>query len=121
MQNKELVISLIQQDLKHHQLIIGLESISLNRPMRAHQDMKALDSILNIRDIYLDLLDICCILMKVPKSAEIDWGMTYTNYMNKALRHRMEATSEGLKELAELCYRHLKSIVDLENKRIAKH
>jgi hypothetical protein len=46
-------------------------------------------------------------------------SLTYN--MNKALRHRMEATSEGLKELAELCYRHLKSIVDLENKRIAKH
>jgi hypothetical protein len=35
MQNKELVISLIQQDLKHHQLIIGLENISLNAGRKA--------------------------------------------------------------------------------------
>lgn len=103
MKDKELIISLIQQDLKHHQLIIGLENISLNAGEKHH----------------LELLNVCYDLMKVPESVEMDWGMTYTNYMNKALRYRIEATSEGLRQLAELCYTHLKCIVDLENQRIA--
>jgi hypothetical protein len=118
MQNKELVISLIQQDLKHHQLIIGLENISLNAGRKAGALLR------NGSDLHLDILDLCFDAMKVPESAEIDWGMTYTNYMNKALRYKIDATSEGLRhreaatrELAELCYTHLKGIVDLENER----
>jgi hypothetical protein len=51
MQNKELVISLIQQDLKHHQLIIGLESISLNAGRKAGALLR------NGSDLHLDILD----------------------------------------------------------------
>jgi hypothetical protein len=114
MQNKELVISLIQQDLKHHQLIIGLENISLNAGRKAGALIR------NGSDLHLDILDLCFDAMKVPESAEMDWGMTYTNYMNKALRYKIDATSEGLRQLAGLCYTHLKCIVDLENERLVK-
>ena len=114
MQNKELVISLIQQDLKHHQLIIGLENIS------SKAGRKAGALIRNGSDLHLDILDLWFDTMKVPESVEMDWGKTYTNYMNKALRYKIDATAEGIRQLAELCYTHLKCIVDLEIERIEK-
>ena len=101
MKNKTLIIALLQQDLKHHQLILGLDNIGLQAGEKHH----------------LEILDIVYDLMQVPQSVEMEWGMTYTNYMNKALRYRIQANSEGLKQLAELCYTHLKCMVDLENEQ----
>lgn len=101
MKNKTLIIALIQQDLKHHQLILGLDNIGLQAGGKHH----------------LEILDIVYDLMQVPQSIEMEWGMTYTNYMNKALRHKIQATSEGLKQPAELCYTHLQCIVDLEHEQ----
>jgi len=98
MKNKDLIISLIQQDLKHNQLVLGLDNIGLQAGEKHH----------------LELLNVVYDLMKVPESAEMSWGMTYTNYMNKALRYRIQTTSEGLRQQAELCYAHLQCIVDIE-------
>jgi hypothetical protein len=73
MQNKELVISLIQQDLKHHQLIIGLENISLNAGRKAGALIR------NGSDLHLDILDLCFDAMKVPESAEIRETESFDN------------------------------------------
>lgn len=101
MQNKELVISLIQQDLKHHQLVGGLDSIGL----------EAFDKHL------LELFDVIYKLMNVPKSAEHEWGKTYTNYMNFAVNYEVESTSDSLKPLAGGCFQHLQAIIDIENEK----
>lgn len=101
MQNKELVISLIQQDLKHHQLVTGLDNIGL----------EAFDKHL------LELFDVIYDLMEVPESAESEWGKTYTKYMNFVVNYDVESTSESLKPLAGGCFIHLKAIVDIENER----
>ncbi|GAB5418847.1 MAG: hypothetical protein Crog4KO_01720 [Crocinitomicaceae bacterium] len=65
MQNKELIISLIEHDLKHHQLVTGLDNIGL----------EAFDKHL------LELFDVIYDLMELPESAESKWGKTYTKYM----------------------------------------
>ncbi len=104
MKTKNLIISLIQQDLKHNQLVIGLDNIGLQAGEKHH----------------LELLNIVYDLMKVPQAVEMDWGMTYTNYMNKALRYKIRSTSKGLRHQAELCYTHLKCIVDIENEQSNK-
>lgn len=104
MKNKDLIVSLIQQDLKHHQLVLGLDNIGLQAGEKHH----------------LELLNVVYDLMEVPQSVEMDWGMTYTNYMNKALRYHIKSTSENLRGQAELCYTHLKCLVDLENEKLGK-
>jgi hypothetical protein len=105
MQNKELIISLIQQDLKHHQLVVGLDNIGL----------EAFDKHL------LELFDVIYKLMEVPESAESEWGKTYTKYMNFAVNYELESTSESLEPLAGGCFQHLQAIIDIENEKIDKN
>ncbi len=104
MQNKELVISLIQQDLKHHQLVTGLDNIGL----------EAFDKHL------LELFDVIYNLMEVPESAESEWGKTYTRYMNFAVNYEVESTSKSLEPLAGGCFQHLQAIIDIENEKATK-
>lgn len=104
MENKELIISLIQQDLKHHQLVTGLDKIGL----------EAFDKHL------LELFDVIYKLMEVPESAEYEWGKTYSNYMNFAINYEIESTSESLEPLAGGCFIHLQAIIDLENEKLGK-
>lgn len=99
MKTKNLITALIQQDLKHTQFLLGLDKLHLQATETQH----------------LDLLDVIYDLMKVPESAELDWGKTYSNYMNKAFNYRPWKSSEEIKNQAELCYLHLKAIVDVEN------
>lgn len=98
MQNKELIISLIQQDLKDHQLIASLENLIAVGKEKHH----------------LELLNVVQELMDVPESAEVDWGKTYCNYMGLASWFPLEPTSDGLRNQAEMCYSHLEAIIDVE-------
>ncbi len=97
MKAKNQIIALIQHDLKNHQ-------------STAYQ--KAQNWIGNSSDP--DLLDIVFNLMKVPASAEIDWGKTYCNYMNFAPCYSIQSTSKQLRSQAEICFTHLQCIIDLE-------
>ena len=61
MSDKELIINLIQQDLKHSQLVLGLDELG----------MEASDK------HCLEILDIVANLMKVPEgNVEYDWCMS---------------------------------------------
>lgn len=102
MSNKKLIIRLIQQDLKHCQLLYGLIKIGLNGNDKHH----------------LQILDIVYDLMNVPKEIEYDWGSTYHNYMKQALLLEVGNNDTQLKPLAELCYKHLKMLVDCEKKQL---
>lgn len=102
MGNKQLIIRLIQQDLKHCQLLFGLDKIGLDGNDKHH----------------LQILDIIYDLMKVPQSIEFEWGATYQNYMKQALLLEIGNADTHLKPLAELCYKHLRMLVNCEQKQL---
>lgn len=102
MSNKQLIVRLIQQDLKHCQLLFGLNRIGLDGDEKHH----------------LQIFDIIYELMKVPESIELDWGVTYQNYMKQVSLIEIEQTDAHLKLLAELCYKHLRTLVQYERKQL---
>lgn len=92
MSNKELIISLIQQDLKHCQLIVGLDQLGLEASDKHG----------------LELLDIVADLMHVPEgNAEFDWGRIYITYMAECSGVEIVSTSASLRPFAERCYEDL--------------
>lgn len=102
MGSKQLIIKLIQQDLKHCQLVYGLDRVGLDVNDKYH----------------LQIMDIIYDLMKVPQSIELDWGIIYQNYMKKGVILSVKNTDICLKSLSELCYKHLKTVVDCEKKQL---
>lgn len=96
MSNKELIISLIQQDLKHNQLILGLDELGL-----ATSDKHC-----------LEILDIVASLMQVPEGdIEFDWCRLYVTYMAESKKLGVTHTTETMKPFAEACYDGLVEIV----------
>ncbi len=102
MRTKDLIIKLIQQDMKHCQLIYGLDNLGLDGNEKYH----------------LQLFDIVYVLMKVPKNLEMEWGDTYQKYMRQASLVEISGTDSKLKPLAELCFKHLKMLLDCESKEL---
>jgi hypothetical protein len=97
MSNKELIISLIQQDLKHSQLIVGLDQLGLEASERH----------------CLQLLDIVANLMQVPEgTVEFDWGSVYITYMAECKGIEVEYTADSLRPYAEYCYNDLCEILN---------
>lgn len=98
MTNKELIISIIQQDLKHCQLLSKLESIGLSGI-----------------DVYdLDLLRIVSNLMKAPEGGNIEfaWIGAYASYMDQAVHFAVKGRSDQFRLLAESCYLKLREIAN---------
>ena len=94
--NKELIIKLIQEDLKHCQLVVGLDQLGL----------EASDN------HCLELLDIVADLMQVPTgNLEFDWGRVYITYMSECTGLEVESTSASLRPYAEYCYNDLCEIL----------
>ena len=95
--NKELVISLIQQDLKHCQLVSGLEGLGF--------DSGGIHS--------LEILEIVSKLMDVPKGRVSDeWGQVYHDFMEQAVHYKIVHRSESLRSLAESCYSKLFNLLE---------
>lgn len=94
MKNKELLIDLIQQDLKHNQLVIGLDKIGLEG-----------SEMHNLR-----ILEMVSKLMKVPKALQEDWTNAYMLCMEEAVNYQITNRGESLKNLAEVTYNKLKLI-----------
>jgi len=96
MNQKELIISLIQQDLKHSQLLVGLDELGLEASDKH----------------CLELLDIIADLMKVPTGKmEYTWGSLYMTYMSECVGLEVESTSKALRPYAEVCYAELCEIL----------
>lgn len=95
MKNKELLIDLIQQDLKHNQLIMGLDKIGLEG-----------SEMHNLR-----ILEMVSKLMKVPKALQEDWTNAYMLCMEESVNYQITNRGESLKPLAEVCYNRLKQLV----------
>ena len=99
MKIKNQITAFIQHDLKNHQ------SLGINTQNQLQKSNE------------LDLLDKVFDLMKVPASAEIDWGKTYCNYMNFAPYYSIQSTPKHLHNQAKLCFTHLQCIIDLEKEQ----
>lgn len=66
-QNDELIRELIRQDLKHNQLVKGLDNLDLDAGHRHH----------------LGIMDLVKRLMEVPEHLENDFLDTYMGYMDR--------------------------------------
>ena len=92
MSDKELIISLLQQDLKHSQLISGLDQLGLNASNHH----------------CLELLDIIADLMNVPKgNTEINWGKKYVSLMAESTKFDAKESAKNFRSYAEFCYEEL--------------
>jgi len=103
MSNEDIIIGLIQMDMKHNQLVSGLEAIGLDD-----------DGLFE-----LGALEIISKLMEFPKG-EIDDRLStmYTGFLKEATKHKISYRSESLRPLAELAYRQIRALVDYETQLI---
>ncbi len=100
MSNKDLIISLIQQDLKHSQLVLGLDELGMDASNKH----------------CLEILDIVANLMKVPDGEiEYDWCRLYVTYMQECKTVGVTHTTATMKPFAEACYNSLLEIVNSES------
>ena len=99
MSNEDIIISLIQMDMKHNQLVGSLEDIGLNG-----------DGLFE-----LGALEIISKLMEVQEGRIDDhFGTIYTGFLKEAANYTTTYRSELLWPLAELSYGQLKAFVDYE-------
>jgi hypothetical protein len=89
---KELIIKLIQQDLKHNQLTGGLQKIGLKTDVH-----------------HLELVEVIMALMDKSEDNH-QYLKTYFHFLNQAANYKITATADNLKPLAEKCYKELLSI-----------
>lgn len=87
-QKDELIIELIRQDLKHNQLIKGLDNLSLDAGHLHH----------------LGIMGLVKQLMEVPVHLENDFLDTYMGYMDRCIAYPISSLGEELRELAKECY-----------------
>jgi len=96
--NKEIIISLIQQDLKHNQLTTGLKNIGLDPGIHS-----------------LEIIKIVARLMGIEINNISDqWIETYLNFIEKAHLYKISDLAEELLPLAEECYILLLSCQNIE-------
>ena len=95
MKKQEIIQDLILQDLKHNQLIIGLDKIGLEG-----------SEMHNLR-----ILEMVAELMKVPKTLQEDWTNAYMLCMEESVNYQITNRGESLKPLAEVCFNRLKQLI----------
>jgi len=99
MSNEDIIIKLIQMDMKHNQLLSGLEAIGLEGG--GLFDLGALEFISK--------------LMEVP-GGKIDdrFSAMYISFLKEAPNYKITDRGESLQPLAEMSYRQLSAFVDFE-------
>ena len=90
-----LITRLIQQDLKHNQLLAGLEALGFTDNGLQHLGIHTLIEK----------------LMEVPPEAHNNWATVYFNFLERAQYYPLSPQGEALLPLAEDCYRQLQSIL----------
>jgi len=105
MNNKDLILQLIQQDLKHHQLTEGLRYLGL--------DDGGLHS--------LNILPIVAQLMGIPKRKVNDrWSEVYHSFMAEAHKTPCSTLGKELEPIAAKCYEMLLACQEIENRTHSK-
>ena len=87
----KLAVRLIQADLKHNQLIAGLEALGFTDNGLQH---------LNIHHLVENI-------MEVAPEAHNRWAGGYFNFLERAQYYPLSPQGEALLPLAEDCYRQL--------------
>ena len=90
----ELIIELILQDLKHNQLILGLDRLNLDAGY----------------SYYLSIMDLVQRLMDVPDELAEDFTACYMAFMNRCLEFPISRSGEELGPFAIECYGLLREI-----------
>ncbi len=88
----ELIIELILQDLKHNQLISGLDRLNLDAGY-CH---------------FLGIMDLIQKLMGIPDDLIDEFSGTYMTAMHRSLGFPISRSGEELRQLAMECYENLK-------------
>ena len=103
MSNEDIIIGIIQMDMKHNQLVSGLEATGLDG-----------DGLFE-----LGALEIISKLMEIPKGEIDDRLVTmYIGFLKEAIKYKTTHRSESLRPLAELAYRQIRALVDYETQLI---
>ena len=96
--NKDLAIRLIQADLKHNQLISGLESLDFET-----------------NSYFLDLHKPVAELMWLGETASERWFQIYDHYLQQAHKHPISGKPDSLLALATECYNMLLAYAEIES------
>ncbi len=91
MKKEELIIKLLVEDLKFHQMTIALKPLKLSH------------------DHALDIVSIVARLMISSKSPSDDWLNIYTSYMNRADECHFW-NDMALSTMAQACYNELREV-----------
>ena len=97
--NKVLILTIIQADLKHHQLVSGLESLHL------HTD-----------SYFLGLHKAVSQLMGLGEETSDQWFEIYDQYLKDAHTHPISEKADSLLPVAEECYNLLCASIKIENR-----
>ena len=95
--NKDLAITLIQADLRHNQLISGLESLDFET-----------------NSYFLDLHKPVAQLMGLGDTASEQWFQIYDHYLQKAHKYPVSSSPNSLRSVAEECYNMLLAYAEIE-------
>ena len=96
MTTKDLIIALLAQDLKHSQLILGLDDLGLSASDK-HS---------------LEIFDIIATLMQVPKGhIEANWARIYLTYMSNCREVEIDHTTAPMLPYAISCYDDLNEVL----------
>ena len=106
MQNKPLILYLILQEMKHHQLIEGLRYAGLNADLHTTSLLEVIQPLLGI---------------PTPKDKEYpvitdELSELYNKWIEKAADYPITMVDIELKPLAEKCYQSLVAYVHIEAK-----
>jgi hypothetical protein len=106
--NKEIIIQLIEQDLKHNRLIWNLQKLGMN------PDLHAL-SIINVVEKLMGL--------EVSQMTDLEtndlWYNTYADFLRQSVNFSLTPLGEELRPFAEQCYKQLIIIAGSMDKSIA--
>jgi hypothetical protein len=97
---KNTIVQLIKQDLKHTQLLEGMKTAGFKSDLH-----------------YLDLSTIVAMMMGMPGGEASDqWAEVYLSFLQQATQYEITPAGENLDQLAEECYLFLKACEEIEKR-----
>jgi hypothetical protein len=102
--NKNLIIQLLMQDMKHEQLIAALRKLGFESNIHG-----------------LKILEIVAGLMGIAEE-EISWEWSegYVNFMSQVRKYKIKGSGKNLLPLARECYKFLIVCAEREQRKIVE-
>lgn len=98
--DRNLIINLILQDLKHNQLTLGLKNIGLDTDLHNLEIIEVVGSLMGLKE----------------EEMSDQWVETYFSFLKQARQFPISYDSEKLKLLAEECYNLLLHCQNIERR-----